>query len=146
MSQPTRLLEERVTQLEAEMADVRFLATKADREVSDVQITLRGYTGTLNAIRDDQVEQGKRLARVEKKVDTLGKKVDSVEQRVGGVEQKIDNVEQRIGGVEQKVDNVEKEMRHGFALLGQGQERITELLTRHLGEPDEETSAGGADE
>ena len=129
MSQPARLLDERVTQLESEMAEVRFLATKADREVSDVQVTLRGYTGTLNAIRDDQVEQGKRLARVETKVDNLEKEVHTGFVRV---DENFAKVDENFAKVERK-----------FELLHKGQEQITELLTRRL---DEETHTGDADE
>jgi septal ring factor EnvC (AmiA/AmiB activator) len=65
-------LDERVTQLEMEMAEVRFLATKAEKEVTNVQMVLNGHTGTLNAIRHDQVDQVRELTRVKAEVNSLG--------------------------------------------------------------------------
>lgn len=159
MSQPARL-EERVSDLETEMAEVRFLATKAEREVSDVQTTLRGYTGVLNAIRDDQVEQGKELAKVRAEVKGVRAEVTDVRAEVESVKAEVTDVRAEVGNVRAEVESVRAEVRDGFAkadenfteverkfaTLRQGQEQITDLLTRHLGEPDEEASAGGADE
>ena len=42
--------------------------------------------------------------------------------------------------------DVRLEMRTGFGTLAEGQAKITKLLTKHLGEPDDETPAGGASE
>lgn len=100
------------------MDDVQDLARRTGEEVADWRDTLNGHTKTLNALRKDQVDQGKRLARVEKEVHA-------------GFDQTNENFTE----VEKKFD-----------LLFQGQDRITKLLTRHLGGPDEETRASGADE
>jgi hypothetical protein len=109
MSEPAELTG-RVTRLEHEMAEVRFLATKAEKDASDCKVVLHGHTGVLNAIREDQVEQGKKLAKLDN--------------RLGKVEN-----EMRSGFAD-----VRSEMRSGFAVLAQGQAHITDLLTRHLGE------------
>jgi hypothetical protein len=77
MSEPAKI-DDRVTKLETEMVEVRYLAAKAD--------------------------QGVRLGRLERKVDHLDHKVDA-------------------GFAE-----MDSEMRRGFSVLNQGQEKITELL------------------
>jgi hypothetical protein len=111
-------LEERVTKLELEMAEVRYVATKADKDVADFKTVLVGHTGVINAIRDDQVEHGKQLARVEKEMHAGFARMD-----------------ENFAKVEDK-----------FAQLREGQEQITDLLTRRLGGPDEEMPAGGTSE
>ena len=108
-------LEDRVAKLEREMAEVQFMTGRTDREVSDLQAVLNGHTGVLNAIREDQRDQGKRLARVE--------------------------AEMRSGFAD-----VRAEMRTGFDTLARGQDQITELLTRHLDEPNDEAQVDGAGE
>jgi hypothetical protein len=96
------------------MAEVRFLATKAERDAAGFREVLVGHTRVLNALRETQLEQGVRLDRVEGKVDRL----------VGTVD-----------GLEGKVDRLEGEMKEGFAKLGVGQAQITALLTAHLDKP-----------
>jgi chromosome segregation ATPase len=184
MSQPARL-EERVSDLETEMAQVRFLATKAESEVSDMQAVLRGHTGVLNAIRKDQVKQGEELAgvkaevksvkaemhegftrvderftRVDEKFARVDEKFAKVDEKFAEVDERFDKVDEKFAKVDERFDKLETKVDKGFAkvdkgfaqvedkfaLLHEGQERITELLTQHLGEPDDETSAGGADE
>lgn len=41
------------------------MAGRTDREVSDLQAVLSGHTGVLNAIRQDQHDQGRTIARLE---------------------------------------------------------------------------------
>ena len=50
-----------------------------------------------------------------------------------------------LTGLEAKVTRLEAKVDEKFEILHKGQKQITELLTRHLGEPDEETRAGGAE-
>jgi uncharacterized phage infection (PIP) family protein YhgE len=107
------------------MDDVQKLASGTDQEVADWRTTLNNHTNTLNALRDDQVDQGKKLARVEKEMQA-------------GFRQMNENFA--------KVDANFTEVEKKFALLERGQDQITKLLTRHLGEPGEETRTGGADE
>jgi chromosome segregation ATPase len=152
MSQPARL-EERVSDLETEMAEVRFLATKAEREVSDVQTVLRGHTGTLNAIREDQVDQGKELAKVKVEVKSvraemhngfirIDEKFAKVDENFAWVDENFAKVDENFARVDENFAKVERK----FELLHRGQDRITDLLTRHLGEWTDETRAGGTDE
>jgi hypothetical protein len=105
MSEPAELTG-RVTRLEHEMAEVRFLATKAEKDASDCKAVLHGHTGVLNAIREDQVEQGKRLAKLESEVHS-----GFAEMRSGFAE-----------------------MRRVHTVLAHGQASITDLLTRHINE------------
>ena len=59
-----------------------------------------------------------------------------------------DHVDQGKELVKLKVElaDVRSEMRKGFGKLAKGQELITDLLTRHLGDADKEPPAGGAGE
>jgi hypothetical protein len=121
MSEPAELTG-RVTRLEHEMAEVRFLATKAEKDASDCKAVLHGHAGVLNAIREDQVEQGKRLAKLESEVRSGFADVRS--------------------GMRSGFADVYTEMHSGFAemrrvhtVLAHGQAHITDLLTRQLGEP-----------
>lgn len=59
-------LSERVARLERQVADLRersadagaarILAAGADRDVAEVRAELRAHTGTLNALREDQID------------------------------------------------------------------------------------------
>lgn len=63
---PDEDLSERVARLERQVADLRersadagaarVLAAGADRNVAEVRAELRAHTGTLNALREDQVD------------------------------------------------------------------------------------------
>jgi chromosome segregation ATPase len=48
-----------------QFAELRDRVTQLEGRVEQWQTTLNGHTNTLNAIRDDVVDQGKRLANVE---------------------------------------------------------------------------------
>ena len=139
MGEPAELTG-RVTRLEHEMAEVRFLATKAEKEVSDCTAVLHGHTGVLNAIREDQVDQGRKLAKLDAR---LGKVESQV--RVGFAEMhdgfaRVDaemhggfaRVDQQFAEVNEGFARVDAEARRNYSMLAQGQERITELLTRHI--------------
>lgn len=102
---------------------------RTDQEVSDLQVVLKGHTGVINAIRDDQVDHGKALARVE-----AGMRTEFADVRA----------EMRAGFA--KVDENFAKVEDKFKVLQRGQELITSLLTRHLGAPDDETQTDGAGE
>lgn len=70
-------LEGRVDHLENEVAKVHYLASKADRDVSDLRATLQGHTGVLNALAETQREHGLKLAEHGKRLDRLERKVDN---------------------------------------------------------------------
>jgi hypothetical protein len=65
-------IEARVTALENEMRPVRadaeaarVLASGADRDVSDLKVKLDAHTKVLSALRETQLEHGKRLDGLE---------------------------------------------------------------------------------
>ncbi|MGH3880706.1 MAG: hypothetical protein ACRDSK_27085 [Actinophytocola sp.] len=101
----------RVTRLEHEMAEVRFLATKAEKDASDCKTVLIGHTGVLNAIREDQVEQGKKFAKLDTRLSRLE-----------------DEVHRGFAEMHQGF----AETGSGFATLAAGQAQITALLTAHI--------------
>lgn len=76
MSEPAEI-HDRVDSLEDEIARVRYLASHADKDVSDVRAALSGQTGVLNAIGETQREQGGRLAEHSKRLERLERKVDT---------------------------------------------------------------------
>jgi hypothetical protein len=130
-------LETRVTRLEERVDDVHDLARRTGEEVATWRATLNNHGNMINALGDH--------------IDARFDRVEA-EMRAG-----FANVRSEVRA---EVANVRSEMRDGFAmanenfakiegkftLLHQGQEQIAELLTRHLGEPDERTRAGDAGE
>ena len=150
-------LEDRVAKLEHQMAEVQFMTGRTDREVSDLQAVLNGHTGVLNAIRDDQVDQGKRLARVEAEMrsgfaEMRGEFADvRTEMRTGfaKVDANFTRVDANFAKVDAnfaKVDANFAKVEDKFKVLQQGQARITELLTKRLGESGEEAPSGDGGE
>ncbi|GHF57815.1 hypothetical protein FHX82_000222 [Amycolatopsis bartoniae] len=85
----TEQLEARVAKLEDEVPEAiaiardarhhaamaEALARGASLEAGDCVSILRGHTNLLNAIRDDHVEQGQRLDRVEQRMDRIEKEM-----------------------------------------------------------------------
>jgi len=121
MGEPAELTG-RVTRLEHEMAEVRFLATKAEKDASDCKAVLIGHTGVLNAIREDQVDQGRKLAKIDTRLGNLETEVRSGFARV----------DERFAETREGFARVDAEARANFTTLAQGQERLTELMTRHI--------------
>jgi esterase/lipase len=111
------------------MDDVHNLASGTDREVAEWRTTLNNHSNMLNGM-SEQIDE--RFTKVDKRFDKV-----EAEMRDG-----FAKVDQNFAKVDQNFAKVETK----FKLLQQGQDRITKLLTRHLGEPDEETRAGDADE
>jgi hypothetical protein len=101
----TEEIQQRVTNLEGEMAIVRLMATSADQEASAVRAALRAHNQSLHALRQTQLEQGTR----------------------------IDLLDSRVGRLECTAEEGFAEMREGFAKLNLGQAQITALLTGQLG-------------
>jgi septal ring factor EnvC (AmiA/AmiB activator) len=112
MTEPVGL-QGRVTRLEQEMDEVRHLARSTDREVADVSIRLSAQTRVINALRETQIEHGDLLKSHSEILKSHDKRLDSLEIKVDRLEAKVDR---------------------GFTMLAAGQERITDLLTRHIEE------------
>ncbi|MFI9511023.1 hypothetical protein [Nocardia sp. NPDC052566] len=116
-------LEARVTALEGEVAGLRrntveacrdaataqVLAQGADRDVSDVRATLRAHQGSMNALRETQIEHGQKLDGLRTEVDRGFAELDL------------------------RFTSLESEMRQGFATLHAGMRQITALLTGKMG-------------
>jgi uncharacterized coiled-coil DUF342 family protein len=91
-------------------------------------------------------ELRERVTRLEGRVDDVQEEVAAWRATLNGHTQTLNAMREDLDKHGKKLDKVEKEMHAGFAKLAKGQELITDLLTRHLGEPDEESGVGGADE
>jgi hypothetical protein len=117
-------LEARVSALETQMrsvrqdaAAVRVLAGGADRDVSVFGAKLDAQQRLLEALRDTQIEHGRRLT---------------------GHDGRFDHLEGRFDHLEERFNGLEGQMWQGFANLERGQNVILDLLRRrngHEGEP-----------
>ena len=107
-------VEREVAQLRAQQgltasdaAAARVLAAGADHDVSEVRAELRAHTSALNALRETQLEQGRRLDRMDGRFD-----------RMDG----------RFDGMDGRLDALESRMADGFATVGAGMAQIVTLL------------------
>lgn len=80
----------------------RVLAAGADHDVSEVRAELRAHTSALNALRETQLEQGRRL----------------------------DGLDGRLDGLDGRIGRLETRMTDGFATVGAGMAQIVTLLER----------------
>ena len=78
----------------------RVLAAGADHDVSEVRAELRAHTSALNALRQTQLEQGRRL----------------------------DGMDRRFDSMDLRFDGLETRMTDGFATVGAGMAQIVTLL------------------
>lgn len=104
------------------------------------------------------------VAELDRRVTSLEGRMDDVEKLARGTGQEVadwratlNNHTKLLNAMGEKIDlfqkqvngrfeKVETEMRDGFTLLHRGQDQITQLLTRALGETDDGMTAGGADD
>ena len=98
-------LREQVALGSSDAAGARVLAAGADRDVSEVRAELRAHTQALNALRETQLDQDRKIT---------------------GLEQKVTGLDQKVTGLDQKVTE-------GFAMLSTGMAQITALLTGKAG-------------
>lgn len=131
MSESTEI-HDRVSRLEQQMTEVRYLATKADREASGNTAVLRGQVGILNAISETQREHGQTLAKHTKILADHSRTLADHGRTLGEHTKMLDQIDH-------KADTRFAEMRRGFAVLGAGQQKITELLT---GRSDDQDRSG----
>jgi hypothetical protein len=102
-------LERRIIAVEGEVqlaktmaVDARFLAVRADRDVSVFNEKLEVHKVLIEALRETQIDHGRRL-------DEHGK---------------------RLERIERTMDEGFKEMRNGFSTMAIGQAEITKLITK----------------
>jgi hypothetical protein len=108
-------------------AAARELAAGTYEELARVQLALNGHFRVLNALRETQLEQGRRL-------DSLEARFDGLEGRFDGLEGRFDGLEGRFDGLEGRFDGLQTEMRNGFSVLTVGIAQITALLTTLIGD------------
>jgi hypothetical protein len=93
-------------------AAARELASAGYEDMSNMQLALNAHFRVLNALRETQLDHGRRL--------------ESLEGRFTGLEG-------RFTGLEGRFDGLETEMREGFSVLNIGMAQITAMLTTLLG-------------
>jgi hypothetical protein len=76
------IVERDVTQLREQLAltisdagAARMLAAGADHDVSEVRAELRAHTQALNALRETQLEQGRKIDEQSQKIDEQGREM-----------------------------------------------------------------------
>jgi septal ring factor EnvC (AmiA/AmiB activator) len=137
-------IHDRVTRLEEERAEVRFLATHADKEAASNTAVLQGQIGVLNALRETQQEHGQTLAKhgqiLAKHTHMLtehGKRLDRLEHKVDAgfaqADKNFDQINKNFAKVDENFAKVEgqlKQVRTGIA-------KITGLLTDEIDKREE---------
>lgn len=86
-----------------------------------IKASLSAHFRVLDALRETQLDQGRRL--------------DSLEGRLDSLEGRFDSLDGRLGALEGKVDN-------GFSMLSVGMAQLTALLTDLTREAGEQGLAG----
>jgi len=126
----TTEIEERVTDLEQDVAGLRSLASGADKEAASNTTVLQGQVGLLNALKETQREHSETLAKHGKRLDGLDKKVERLERKVDAGFTKAD---ENFTQINANFAEVERQ----FTLVHKGIAGITELLTDESDEPKE---------
>ena len=98
----------------SDAAAARVLAAGADHDVSEVRAELRAHTRALSALRETQLEQGRRLDRMDARFD--------------GMDGRFDGIDARLDGMDGRLGEIETRMAHGFATVGAGMAQVVTLL------------------
>ena len=114
MANGERDVEDRLQALEAEVrvlreeaAAARALAAGADADVAEYRSEMRGHTRVLNAIREDQLDQGA--------------KVDALQVGMGALQTDL-------GAVKADLEEFKAETREGFTKVNLGVAQIVAML------------------
>jgi hypothetical protein len=107
-------------------AAARELASAGYEDMSNMQLALNAHFRVLNALRETQLDHGRRL-------ESLEGRFTGLEGRFTGLEGRFDGLEGRFDGLEGRFDGLETEMREGFSVLNIGMVQITAMLTTLLG-------------
>jgi chromosome segregation ATPase len=138
-------LEDQVKAIRSDAAAARVLAGGADRDVFEFHAKLDTHKALIEALRQTQLEQGAKL-------DEHGQRLDRIESQMQAGFAKVDRdlqatyakVTREMQATYASLDkaiqashtNLDKAMQANYAKLAAGQTVITDLLTRHLDEPD----------
>ncbi|MGH3903909.1 MAG: hypothetical protein ACRDTE_06955 [Pseudonocardiaceae bacterium] len=112
-------LREQAALTSSDAAAARVLSAGADHDVSEVRAELRAHTRALNALRETQLEQDR--------------KISGLDHKVTGLDHKVTGLDQKITGLDRKITGLDRKMTEGFATLGVGMAQITALLTGQTG-------------
>jgi len=93
-------LERRMKKCRVDATAARVLAAAADRDVADIRLVLKGHTSVLNALRETQIDHGKKLKEHDDSFDRLEAKVDGLTANVDGLTAKVDGHDSRFDRLE----------------------------------------------
>ncbi|MGH3911756.1 MAG: hypothetical protein ACRDRM_13105, partial [Pseudonocardiaceae bacterium] len=105
-------LREQAALTSSDAAAARVLSAGADHDVSEVRAELRAHTRALNALRETQLEQ---------------------DRKISGLDHTVTGLDHTVTGLDQKVTGLDQKMTEGFATLATGMAQITALLTGKMG-------------
>jgi chromosome segregation ATPase len=130
-------------------AAARQLASAAYEDMSNMQLALNAHFRVLNALRETQLDHGRRLESLEGRftgLETrftgLETRFTGLETRFTGIETRFTGIETRFTGIEGRFDGLETEMREGFSVLNVGMAQITAMLTTLIGNSGQNGPAG----
>jgi chromosome segregation ATPase len=137
-------------------AAARQLASAAYEDMSNMQLALNAHFRVLNALRETQLDHGRRLESLEGRftgletrftgLETrftgLETRFTGIETRFTGIETRFTGIETRFTGIEGRFDGLETEMREGFSVLNVGMAQITAMLTTLIGNSGQNGPAG----
>jgi hypothetical protein len=133
-------LENQVKAIRSDAAAARVLAGGADRDVSGFHAKLDTHKGLIEALRQTQIDHGTKLDVLQKTVVGQGVTLAVHSEKLDEHGAKLDEHGRRLDRIESQMQagfaKVDKDMQANYAKLAAGQALITDLLTRHLGEPD----------
>jgi hypothetical protein len=115
-------VESGVAAAQAEAAVALALASSAHADVAKVKTSLNAHFRVLNALRETQVEHGRKLDRLEARFDGLEAKVD---RGFAAVQQRFAEVDRNFAQVNQNFAQVERQ----FSIVNVGIAQITAMLT-----------------
>lgn len=106
----------------------RVLSAGADHDVSEVRAELRAHTRALNALRETQVEQGRRLDSLESRVDRgfaqIGGRLEQVDGRLERMDGRFEQIDGRFADMDRRFTDMDR----GFATTAAATAQIITLL------------------
>ncbi|GAA5111990.1 hypothetical protein [Pseudonocardia adelaidensis] len=89
-------LKDGVSVSRADAAAARVLAGGADRDVSEMKTLLRAHTQTLNALRETQIEQGRKLTALDAKAVQMDVKFVQMDAKFNQMDGKVDQMDAKV--------------------------------------------------
>ena len=110
-------LRRRLIALEERMHLEAGLRAAQGAELTALGVVQRGLLGTVQSLRQTQLEHGVALADQTRQLDGLDERLGSLDVRVGGLDERLDSVDAKVDNVDLHVEELDLKV-----------ERILEIL------------------